>query len=89
VRVGLSVFSMTEQVSDWGLLAPTRMGGSPVLLHLTLPDPDDACARMVAHGGEVLIPIEDRFYGKREGRVRDPFGHLWILSRPLGDTREQ
>jgi PhnB protein len=39
------------------------------------------CARVVEHGGTVIIPIEDRVYGKREGRVRDPFGHLWILSR--------
>jgi uncharacterized glyoxalase superfamily protein PhnB len=58
------------------------IGGSPVLIHLTLADPDAACARMVELGGEVIIPIKDRPYGKREGRVRDPFGHLWVLSRP-------
>jgi PhnB protein len=30
-----------------------------------------------------VIPVADRFYGHREGRIRDPFGHLWILSKPI------
>lgn len=38
---------------------------------------------MVADGGTVIIPIEDRLYGKREGRVRDPLGHLWVVSQDL------
>jgi PhnB protein len=37
---------------------------------------------MVARGAEVVVPIADRPYAKREGSVRDPFGHLSILSRP-------
>lgn len=24
-------------------------------------------------------PLEDRPYGKLEGRVRDPFSHMWLL----------
>jgi PhnB protein len=32
---------------------------------------------MAHHGAEVVIPIENRPYGKRQGRVKDPFGHLW------------
>ena len=32
------------------------------------------------HGAVVIVPIEDRPYGRCEGRVQDPFGHLWILS---------
>jgi PhnB protein len=83
IRIGASVVTMTEEVKSWKLLGPVAIGGSPVLLHLTLPDPDAACARAVERGSTVVIPIADRPYGKREGRVRDPFGHLWILSRPI------
>ena len=83
IRIGESIVSLTEQVEDWGLLGPGALGGSPLLLHLTVPDCDAVGARMVERGAEVLIPIEDRFYGKREGRLRDPFGHLWIVSTPL------
>ena len=83
IRIGRSVVSMAEQVPDWKLLAPPTVGGSSVLLYVTLPDPDATCSRFVELGGEVVIAIKDRPYGKREGRVRDPFGHLWVLSRPI------
>lgn len=82
IRIGASIVSMTQEVEEWQLLGPTAIGGSAVLLHLTLADPDAACARAVERGAVVVISIEDRPYGKREGRLRDPFGHLWILSRP-------
>lgn len=87
VRIGASIVSMAEHTPDWDLRAPGR--DPPVLLHVTVDDPDLTCERLVQAGGEVLIPVEDRFYGKREGRVRDPFGHLWILSRPLEELSDE
>lgn len=83
LRVGQFQFTLTEEVKDWGLLSPKSLGGSPLLLHLTVSDPDELANAMVVKGAEIVISIEDRDYGKREGRVADPFGHLWILSRPL------
>jgi uncharacterized glyoxalase superfamily protein PhnB len=38
---------------------------------------------MIEAGAAIVFPIDDQFYGKREGRLRDPFGHLWIISQPL------
>lgn len=38
---------------------------------------------MVERGARVVVEIKDRPYGKREGRVRDPFGHLWVLSATI------
>jgi len=39
--------------------------------------------KMVAEKADVVVPNKDRPYGKREGRIRDPFGHLWILSQQV------
>lgn len=41
---------------------------------------------MVKGGGTVIVSIEDRPWGKREGRIRDPFGHLWVISQDLPPT---
>lgn len=82
------VLSVIEEASDWGNHAPPHLGGSPILLHLDVEDADAVGARMVERGAEVIIPIEDRFYGKREGRLRDPFGHLWIVSQPLREMSD-
>src|SRR4029453_18699340 len=51
VRIGTSIVTMAEEVKAWRLLGPTAIGGSPVLLHLTLHDPDAACATTIARGG--------------------------------------
>lgn len=39
-----------------------------------------AAARAAKAGAELVTPIADQFYGDRSGRLRDPFGHLWIIS---------
>jgi uncharacterized glyoxalase superfamily protein PhnB len=89
VGIGNSHISMTEQVQEWGLLSPRSLQGSAVLIHLTIADCDEIGTRMVENGGEVVIPIANRPWKKREGRIRDPFGHLWILSTPLSMTEPQ
>jgi uncharacterized glyoxalase superfamily protein PhnB len=55
-------------------------GGSPVLLRLTVTDARQVRNRMLRAGGEEVVAVDDRPYGRCEGRIRDPFGHLWILS---------
>lgn len=70
-------------------MSPAALGGAAVLLSLTTSEPDDTAARMVHEGSEIIVPIQDRSYGKHEGRVRDPFEHLWILSCPLGRDGQQ
>lgn len=42
---------------------------------------DAVWAAMVAGGAEEVYPLADQFYGRREGRLRDPFGHLWIVGQ--------
>jgi uncharacterized glyoxalase superfamily protein PhnB len=83
LRLGQSIFSLAERVDDWGLLSPDAIGGSPVLLRLETGSPDTVASRMVERGARMVIEIKDRPYGKREGRLRDPFGHLWVLSTTI------
>jgi len=58
--------------------APATLGGSPVLLSLTVDDVDALGERMVAAGGKVVFEIGDHEDG-RGGRILDPFGHAWII----------
>ncbi|MBY3217735.1 VOC family protein [Rhizobium laguerreae] len=75
--------ALSEEVPDWGWVSPMSLGGSPVLIQLDLEDCEMVAHKMLTEGAEVVIPIKDRPYGKREGRIRDPFGHLWILSQQV------
>jgi PhnB protein len=80
VQIGDHTFSVTQGDGNVSV-SPTQLGGSPLLLTLEVADADALGAVMVEAGADVVIPIDDQFYGRREGRLRDPFGHLWIISQ--------
>ena len=75
-----AIISLAEEKPDWKNLSPAALGGSPVILTILVADVDAVGAALEAGGAEVVFPISDQFYGYREGRFRDPFGHLWIVS---------
>ena len=60
--------------------SPKALGGSPVTLHLDLPDVDRVWQRAVDAGATVTLPLADMFWGDRYGKLRDPFGHEWSLA---------
>lgn len=61
--------------------SPKTLGGTPVKLNLMCTDIDREFERAAKAGAEVVFPPQDQFYGHRSGRLRDPFGHEWILSQ--------
>jgi PhnB protein len=83
LEVGGTIFNLAEEDRTWGNDSAASLGGSPVLLEVLVDDPDAVAARMVDGGAEIVIPIADQFYGRRQGRVRDPFGHLWVVGKQI------
>ncbi|MEW2708860.1 VOC family protein [Streptomyces koyangensis] len=72
------------------LRSPAGLGGTPVILHVYVPDVDALTARATAAGAELLEGPADQFHGDRTAMLRDPFGHLWIFLTHLEDlTPEQ
>lgn len=64
-------------------VSPETLNGTTVRLNLVVDDPDAVAARAVAAGATVVFPIADQPYGMRQGRLADPFGHHWLIGRPL------
>lgn len=56
---------------------PATLKGTTQSPYLVVPDADDVHRRVVALGGEIVMPIEDKGYGGRGFSCRDPEGHLW------------
>lgn len=76
-------FSLAQANAEYGLHDPLTVGDSPALVRAIVTDAVGTGEAMVAGGATVVVPIRDRRYGKVEGRVRDPFGHLWVLSQDV------
>ena len=62
---------------------PQSLGGVSAKYFVKCNDVDAAFARAVEAGAEVIIPPRNQFYGHRDGRLRDPFGHEWLLSQEI------
>jgi PhnB protein len=64
-------------------LSPQSLNGTSVRISLVVDDPDAVFERALNSGGKELFPMADQPYGLRQGRVEDPFGHHWMVSKPL------
>ncbi len=85
LRLGDSVIMLADEHPDIGFLSPRSIGGSPVVLHVYVPDVDSVFARAAKAGGRVLREIEAQFYGDRSGQFEDPFGHRWNVGTHVED----
>lgn len=71
---------------DMKISAPKRLGGTPVTIHLDVPNCDSAVERALAAGATVVMEPWDAFWGARYAQVMDPFGHAWSFAHPLQQT---
>ena len=62
--------------------APATPPGS-VVLHLQVPDADDAWKQALDAGADVRFELKDQFWGDRYGQVQDPFGFTWSIGAPV------
>ncbi len=62
--------------------SPDARGAGPVRMILSVDDPDAVFAQAVAAGATSVAPVHEE-YGWRTGRITDPFGHDWELSKQL------
>ena len=83
LAIGDSDFSLADESREWKRDAPPSLGGTTVILTLHTDDAHALGARMTKAGATVIYPIEDHFYGERQGRFLDPFGHMWLVSQRL------
>ncbi|TVT27979.1 glyoxalase, partial [Amycolatopsis rhizosphaerae] len=86
LAIGDAVLMLADEAPEIG----HRAAPAGASIRIELSDVDDAVARAVARGAEVLRPVQDSGYG-RSGALRDPFGQRWIVAQapartPAGET---
>jgi PhnB protein len=87
IRIGDSVVYVTDQGDERDGAAPSSTGRRvTAVMAINVPDVDRLWDQAVEAGCEVVYPLADQFYGDRAGRLRDPFGHQWMLSTHIEDV---
>jgi PhnB protein len=83
---GDSAVRLADEFLELDVLSPQAIGGTAVVLHLSTDDAETLWQRALDAGAEVIHPLEDQFWGNRQGQIADPFGHRWNLAQPLRDV---
>jgi uncharacterized glyoxalase superfamily protein PhnB len=80
ILIGGSPVMLVDEFPGMGSLSPIALKGTPVTIHLNVPDADAAIKRAAKAGATVKMPVTDMFWGDRYGVVEDPFGHKWSIA---------
>lgn len=83
LAIGDARFRVADEAPEAGNLSPQTLNGTAVRINLLVADPDGLAAQAIANGAVEIAPIADQSYGLRQGRLADPFGHHWLIGRPL------
>jgi len=83
LSIGGAKFFLADESPEHANFSPESLGGTTVRIELFVEDPDAVAGQAVAAGATEVMPVADRPYGVRQGRVKDPFGHHWLVGRPL------
>jgi PhnB protein len=86
LRIGDAALHIADEFPEMGVLGPTSIGGTPVVLALDVADADAVFAQALAAGATARQPVADMFWGDRHGQLQDPFGHRWNVSQHVRDV---
>ena len=86
LEIGDSKVMLADEHPEMGYRGPQSLGGSPVGIHLYVPDADKTVEKAIAAGAKLVRPVQDQFYGDRSGQVIDPFGHVWSVATHKEDV---
>jgi PhnB protein len=80
LKIGDSRLFLADEFPEMNCRGPQSIGGSPVAIHIYVEDVDAVFNQALAAGAQVVMPLEDAFWGDRYGKLTDPFGHQWSLA---------
>ena len=85
LKIGDSMVSVSEESPEHRNYSPESVGGATAIITLNVEDADAMWNQAIAAGGKQIFPLQDQFYGFRQGRLEDPFGQFWIISMRIED----
>jgi len=78
------IYLADEHPEFENVVGPETLGGTSVTIDLEVDDVDRVVERAVAAGADLIRPPDHPESGVQAGKVRDPFGHIWLITRIIG-----
>ena len=85
LRIGPSEIYLADEHPEFeNVVGPETLGGTSVTLDLEVDDVDAAVERALSAGATLIRPPDHPTSGVQAGKVRDPFGHVWLITHVIG-----
>ena len=78
-----AIFHLHEDTHKSGLFDPGKHDGTTVIIGLFVSDVDAFMKRAKDAGALEISPAQDYDYGYRQGMIKDPFGHHWLIEMKI------
>ena len=85
IKIGDSFVMLVDEFPEWGAKGPKTLDGTPVTIHMYVPDAAAVFKRAVEAGATARMEMADMFWGDRYGVLIDPFGHQWSIATHIKD----
>ena len=86
MKLGDSVFSLSDEFPKMGSVGPQTLGGTPATLYVYTDNVDTAFTNAVVAGATPKESPKYMFWGDRVGTLVDPFGHRWSFATRMVDV---
>jgi PhnB protein len=77
------IFHLHEEKLENSRFEPIQNNGVTSLIGLFVDDVDAFINKAVKEGAILVDPAQDYDYGYRQGLIKDPFGHIWLIQKKM------
>ena len=78
-----ALFHIHEETGNNNMVSPATGRISTVIIGLFVPDVDAVMDKAIAAGAALINPATSYDYGYRQGDIKDPFGHHWMIEMKI------
>jgi PhnB protein len=78
-----AIFHVHEVTSNSSFFSPENHNGCTTLIGLFVEDVQEVMTRAINAGATEIKPSKDYEYGYRQGEIKDPFGHHWMIEKKI------
>ena len=80
IKISRAIVMLSDEFPEMNIVGPETIGGSSVTILIYVEDVDAFAEHAAANGAKVTTPPADQFYGDRNCKITDPFGHEWMFA---------
>jgi PhnB protein len=80
LELGEGLIMLADEHPEMEIRGPKSIGGTPVTISVYVEDVDSVVDAAAEAGATITRPVENQFYGDRNGQLEDPFGHRWSIA---------